>query len=309
MSTIRTEITNKVIRYLERKMPPWRRPWGAVNLAPQPAKVDTNIGLPTNCVTGKTYRGINVLLLNMTAQSRDYGARWWGTAKQWAKLGGKIKQAPGHILESDWGTTVYVFLPPRGNRFRGLLKRYKVYHLDQVSGEFDGWKPGRNLTDPQYELANRVVAATGAEIEYGGDRAIYYRPDPIELWPKHTGGDYIKCPHEVQFLAPHYFHGTRFHELCHWAEVRLGWRGSYEMGELVAELGGMFLAERVQIPPNDSWDNHAAYLGSWVEAMKADSSAIFLASAQASLTADHILSYYEGTYRLQVVGLTKETCR
>ncbi len=232
--------------------------------------------------------------MNMTAQSRDYGSRWWGTEKQWAKLGGKLKPAPGHIRESDWATTIYVYMPPRGNRFRGLTRRYKVYHLDQVEGPFQEWQVGRRVIDPQYELSDRVFDATGAKIKYGGEKAIYYRPDPIHMWPHHTSGDCIVCPHREQFIAPQYFHGTRLHELCHWAEVRVGWKGSYEMGELIAEMGGMFLGERVQIPPYESWENHTSYLDYWVRAMKSDSNVIFLASAQASTVADYVLSYYEG---------------
>jgi antirestriction protein ArdC len=239
------------------------------------------------------YRGINTLLLNMTSQARDYSSRWWGTERQWAKLGGKIKPAPNHIRESDWASTVYVYMPPKGNRFRGLTRRFKVYHLDQVEGPFEKWRPGVK-TDPQYDLSDRVAEATGALIIYGGDKAIYRRPQPMNSWPNHTEGDFIRCPERERFVAPQYFHGTRFHELCHWAEVRVGWDGSYEMGELIAEMGGMFLCERTGIPPYDTWENHTAYLSHWLKVLRGDNNAIFVASAQASIACDYVLSYFEG---------------
>ena len=63
------------------------------------------------------------------------------------------------------------------------------------------------------------------------------------------------------------------------------------MGELIAEMAACFLAAELDIPGGESLENHAAYLKSWLDAMRADSSFIFKASTQASKTTDFLLSF------------------
>ena len=90
------------------------------------------------------------------------------------------------------------------------------------------------------------------------------------------------------------FYETMFHELGHWSEVRLGWNHvdqGYAAGELVAELTGTYLATELGIPHCEELDNHAAYLGHWLSAMKGDSSFIFKAATHASKVTDFLLSF------------------
>ena len=62
------------------------------------------------------------------------------------------------------------------------------------------------------------------------------------------------------------------------------------MGELIAEIGGCFLANELGLPVSDQ-TNHVAYLQNWLQAMKNDPSFIFKASTQASKAADFILAF------------------
>ena len=55
------------------------------------------------------------------------------------------------------------------------------------------------------ESAERFVAATGAAIAHGGDRA-YYRP----------GEDRIQLPPPEQFRSSEGYYATALHELTHW---------------------------------------------------------------------------------------------
>ena len=47
-------VTDKIISYLEKGTPPWRKPWNA------------GYGLARNYATGHVYRGINMFMLNYT---------------------------------------------------------------------------------------------------------------------------------------------------------------------------------------------------------------------------------------------------
>ena len=82
-----------------------------------------------------------------------------------------------------------------------------------------------------------------------------------------------------------------FHELSHWSEHRLGWEGSYALGELRAELAAVFTMAALNIPDSGDLTNHAAYLGSWLEALENDPKFLFRAAAAASKSADYILSF------------------
>ena len=82
----------------------------------------------------------------------------------------------------------------------------------------------------------------------------------------------------------------------HWSECRLGWdrkAGGYALGELIAEMAACFLATELGVPQGESLENHAAYLRSWLDAMKGDPSFIFKAATQASKVTDFLLQFSE----------------
>ena len=99
--------------------------------------------------------------------------------------------------------------------------------------------------------------------------------------------------------APGY-HGTALHELAHWTghPTRLNratLNESYRFGdinyakeELRPELASVFLAAERGIPHDPA--QHAAYVGSWVKALKEDKNEIFRAAHDASAATDFLLS-------------------
>jgi antirestriction protein ArdC len=48
--------------------------------------------LPTNAVTGKPYRGVNILSLWVTALDRGYDSGEWATYKQWGATGCQVRK-------------------------------------------------------------------------------------------------------------------------------------------------------------------------------------------------------------------------
>ncbi len=63
---------------------------------------------------------------------------------------------------------------------------------------------------------------------------------------------------------------------------------------MVAELGAAFLCADLELTLQPRED-HAAYLASWLEVLKADSKAIFTAAAHAQKAADFIHKFSANT--------------
>lgn len=283
---IRTDITNQIITALESGFhPPWRKPWSS----------DRNAGMPKNVVSGDLYSGINPLLLGLASEKHHFKSRYFGTYKQWQELGGKVKRRPSHVPSGKWGTKIVfckAVTKKKNDRDEEetyiLLRTYTVFCIDQVEGEhLDYLRVGFNSDtcnseSDAYEEADILIAATEADIRYGGNQAFY---DLAE--------DYIQIPNRDQFSGSGYYE-TMFHEFVHWTESksRLDWNregNGYALGELIAEIGACYICSELNIPTND--ENHHAYLNGWLQKMKQDSSFIFKASSQASKAADYIMSF------------------
>jgi len=283
---IRSEITNKIIEALKQGLRPWSCPW----------RKDPNAGFPTNIDSKKQYRGINPFLLQITALCEGYDSRWWGTYDQWKNLGGQVRKG-------QHGTQVVFYktfdvddtTKPTGKRKVFILRTYTVFNLSQVDGDkLDKYRPApiteADTAAVSWEPAEKLIAATGAKIHYGGGQAFYNRPSPAGTFPNHTGGDFIMVPKQSQFIDPHEFFVVQFHELAHWSEIRLQWEDKYAMGELVAEITACYLAAETNIP-NNSLENHNRYLANWLTQMENDPKWIFQASSQASKVADFLRSF------------------
>lgn len=289
---IRQTITDQIVAALKdgTRLPPWKKPWR-----------DDNAGHPANVASKRRYTGVNPLLLEIAAHRHDLRSKWWATFRQWEELGGTVRKRPDHVPPGRWGTQI-VFCKPvtkksttdageeTEDRF-WVLRTYTVFNLDQVDGPFDRLRAGTAPT-PADEIQRRcghadaVIRATGADIRYGGGRAFY---DPA--------GDYIGMPHRHQFELPE-FYETLAHELVHWTEHpgRLNWdrteaQNSYAMGELIAEIGGCYMAGEMGLPTGENLSNHVAYLNHWLAGMGQDAGFIFRAAAQASRAVDYLLGF------------------
>ena len=95
-------------------------------------------------------------------------------------------------------------------------------------------------------------------------------------------------------------HATLAHELTHWTKhekrlardfgrKRFGDEG-YAMEELVAELGAAFVCADLALTPAPRAE-HAAYIPSWLKALKDDKRAILAAAAHAQRAADYLARF------------------
>ena len=149
----------------------------------------------------------------------------------------------------------------------------------------------------------RILLNSGAKITHDQRDGAFYRPstDSIHLPPKEAFKD-----------APGYY-GTALHELAHWTghASRLNrptLNESYRFGdlnyakeELRAELASVFIAAEVGIPHDPA--NHAAYVGSWIKALKEDKNEIFRAAHDASAATDFVLGLEREVSRAEALEI------
>ena len=292
-SQIREQITSQIVEHLKAgKLAPWRRPWS----------LDRNAGAPANVASKRSYRGINPLLLEVASMHHGFQSKWWATFNQWKEMGANVMRRPSHVPPGEWGTTIVFWKPvtkteqdANGNEQEEtyfLLKCFTVFCVDQVEGDhLDHLRVGHGQLESEevrhrFEQADEAIDATGADIRHGGNRAFY-----------NTEGDFVVLPHRHQFSVAEYYE-TAFHEMTHWTEhsSRLNWdrnepENTYALGELVAELGGCYVAGELGLPTADDLGNHASYLKSWLKEMQDDPRFIFRAAAQAAKASDYILSF------------------
>ena len=125
------------------------------------------------------------------------------------------------------------------------------------------------LFQPQNAVA--VLGAWSVPVSYGGERACYLP----QL-------DRIQLPERQAFHSAAGFYATWAHETIHSTghasrlkrelSGRMGSR-AYAREELVAELGAVLLGDRLEI--GSAVENHAAYLGHWIELLRETPQVLF----------------------------------
>ncbi len=284
---IHQHVTDTIIAQIEAGTPPWRKPWtGSTVGACLPVRHN-----------GEGYRGINVLMLWSVASERGYVSERWMTFNQAQQLGGTVKKGEkcarsvfyGTFEKKDDGQSDGGTEGESKARI-GFAKANNVFNADQIEGlpaeYYIHPNPARDLgteTDPALEA---FFGSTGADIVSTTDPRAYYRP----------ATDQVHMPPVATFTSAARFYGVLCHEICHWtgAEKRLdrikkfGNKAAYAFEELVAEIGACLLAVRLGVEPE--FDQSAAYIEGWLEALKSDKGLIFKAAAEAQKAVDFVLA-------------------
>jgi antirestriction protein ArdC len=278
-------VTDRIIAQLEKGIAPWQQPWASLGG-----------GMPVNVVSRKQYRGINVLLLWDAAADHGYQSNLWGTYRQWDVLGGHVNRGERATKIIFWNATSKATIDQatgeEKDEKRFFCKEYSVFNIDQCGGDaldrFRVARPAGEFMD--FGPAEEAIAATGADVKHGGNRAFF---DPIN--------DFVQLPIKAAFATPASYYSTALHELTHWTGhesrqnrinklARFGDQ-SYAAEELVGELGAAFLTATLGIPNERTLENATAYLANWLSVLKSDNRAIFTAATAASAAADYVLSF------------------
>ena len=196
-------VTDRIVGALEAGVAPWVQPWRI--------GIDT---LPMNAGTRRPYRGVNVVLLALQAQTRGYPLQRWITYLQALELGGQVRKG-------EMGTTVVfwklrkvnatVDVNPDENeadlheRVIPLLRAFTVFNVAQVDNLPDAITATAHPAWEPEGRAEELLLMSGASIRHGGALA-YYQPRTDE----------IHLPLRHAFPAADSYYATALHELTHW---------------------------------------------------------------------------------------------
>lgn len=275
---IYTRVTDRIIEQLSQGVKPWLKPWNAEHAAGRITRPLRHNGAP--------YNGINILMLWDSAMEQGFACPLWLTFKQAKELGGNVKKGEksspvvyastfNKKEEADDGREVEREIP--------FLKQYSVFNAEQCEGlpeHFTALKQELKTDIERIESADRFFQNSKAEIREGGNRACYVQ-----------GDDLIRMPRIETFDNAESHAATLAHELVHWTKHpsrldrdlgRKKWGDAgYAMEELVAEMGSAFLSADLNITP-EVREDHADYIGHWLEVLGNDKHAVFTAASMAS---------------------------
>ena len=280
------QVTDQIVASLEQGVRPWMKPWSAEHAAGRITRPLRANGIP--------YQGINVLVLWGESVVKGYSAPIWMTFRQALELNGHVRKGErGSIVvyaskitrtgtDAATGEETAETIP--------FLKSYTVFNVEQIEAlpaHFHAIAEPRLDPVQRIERAESFFAATRADIRNGGNMAYY-----------NSEADFVQMPPFETFRDAESYYASLAHECTHWTRHKsrldreLGRKkwgdAGYAMEELVAELGSAFLCADLDLTP-EIREDHAAYIGMWLDVLKNDKRAIFSAAAHAQKAADYLI--------------------
>lgn len=284
---IYTEVTYRIIAEMEQGIIPWEKPW-----------TGTSSGAIRH-IGGRPYSILNQMLLGKPGE--------YLTFDQAKKEGGSVKKGAKSKLVVFWKFIERTKTDTKGNVIldeNGLpksdsipyLKYYRVFHIDDCEGIQPKWdKEVHNDIHP-IEAAQQVldgyITREGIKLEHVKGNEAFYRP----------ATDEINLPLMEQFDTINGYYDTAFHESVHSTghPKRLNRQmasalapfGSedYSKEELVAEIGACGIMHELGLETEKTFRNNAAYIQSWLKALKNDKRMIVSAAGKAEKAIDRIFN-------------------
>jgi len=264
-------VTERILNKLESGVIPWKKTWTGTT------------EIPKNFVSKKEYRGINLWLLDTF-----YACPYYVSYKQCQDLGGQVKAG-------EKGQVVVFWLVKEDEedkkKKKFILRYYRVFNLEQTTLPIPVSAEPEEKPFDAIQRAEEIIKGykTCPPVVFGGDRACY----SIDL-------DKIKMPKKDSFTGNNEFYSTFFHELTHSTghkdrlnreEINgFNMKGDtdYSKEELTAEMGAGFLCQHAGI--DNTLDNSASYIASWLKQLQNDKKMIFSAASKAQKAVDYILN-------------------
>jgi antirestriction protein ArdC len=255
-------------------------------------------GAYRNAVSGKAYRGINVLMAGLLGQ----GDSVFATFNQWQKLCGlEGKESP--LKEDAKGRGVpicYFKMMDKTDRETGevtgaypFMRYSTVFGVSQVREDVLPEKFKIHEVEPvltpliENLIIEQYIEDTDAIINRDGNKACYYPSrDTIEMPALNLWNDmdqyYPVLLHELT-------HWTKHESRCNRKQCKKWGDRDYAFEELIAELGSAFQCRTLGLH-TEVRDDHSAYISAWLKAMKGDNTYIFDAAKLAQEAVDYIES-------------------
>ena len=260
-----TSITERIMELLEAGTIPWRKPWASQS--------------PRNLSSGKPYQGINTMLLG----AAPFHSPYWLSYQQARERGGYVRKG-----EKGWPITFWRFVEKDEDTRYGVLRHWTVFNCEQCE-DVDYPNPQPKATAERIAAADALLInmPNRPPIYHGGDRAFY-----------HPSTDSVHLPALASFDPVESYYSVAFHELTHSTghpsrldrpDTMKPSFGShaYSKEELIAEMGAAMLCGICGISPA-TVENSAAYIQTWLKALKDDKRLVIVAASAAQKAADYI---------------------
>lgn len=294
------EFASKVLNTIEEGTAPWQKPWDAGKL----------FELPKNHITGKEYRGANLL----TTLSSGYNDPRWLSYNQAIELG-------GHVRKNENGTAGFFFSPTRLEKEldekgkpvldgsgkaalteidKPVFNTFTIFNGSQIKG-LEKYNESTPSWEPE-EKAENILAASGVKIVESQLDEAFYRPKT------HT----IETPAKAQFHSKSKYYSAMFHELAHATknESMLGREAEYSSDagkakeELRAEISAWMICSQIGIGYEPkAIENNENYVAVWLSALDKKDRAYELGKAMND--AEQISEYILGLDPEKIIQQTK----
>lgn len=301
LSKVREELAQTFLGALNQGQLPWRKCWSQA--------------LPVNAVTGKTYHGINTLMLSWYADRRGYTDTRWCTYNQAQDKGWQVRKGSKGVKVEYWAcydtrekkllswddVRQKLKADPDYEKYLQLRCRtYTVFNGEQIDGIPEPEQ--RPSTDIGTLRAGRDTLVRNMGIGYTeqGIRA-YYSP----------GMDTVTLPPEATFDDTYSYMATFLHECGHATghpsrlnrDMTGGFGSeSYAREELRAEIASAFTAQSLGLQLSDEQlqyqtEQHTAYIQAWAGILKDAPDELFRAIKDAEAISDYLIE--KGEFQME----------
>lgn len=281
-------ITSKFLEKITKeKLLPWQKSWLTIHAR--------------NIISGKPYRGINVLITSFFG--KDSAFLTYNQAQEHG----------GHVSKGCKALPV-VFYKPLDKRDKEgkpvlnskgepekipLLRYYNVFNLCDIEAN-DAPEDQKKLASLKEkaqkdikqidfipdQMAERLIQSIKIPITHGGNRACYT-----------PATDRINLPAKEAFSSIEAYYCTCFHEIGHSLAKHVGHElkdysadiGARSSEELVAEIFANFCLSYCGLDSGKAFDNSAAYLNSWLSFLGNEPKQLISASGKAQKRFDLLL--------------------
>jgi len=270
-------ITDRIIAKLEAGTIPWKHY----------TTIKASEGAPRNYCSGRQDNGINYFLLGMMGYSSPH----WMTFSQAKSEGGMVRKGEKSMPIVYWNFSEREDKETGEKKSIPFLKHFNVFNAEQVDG-IDARIPepsGGRETNAN-ALADQIIAdmPNRPVIKTGEFASASYSPS----------GDTVRMTEQKLCVSDSAYYSTLLHELIHStghpSRLNRAFGNSfgssgYSREELIAEMGACFLCSEVGIA-QETEDNSASYIASWIKVLKGDPKAVVAAAGKAQKAANFILN-------------------
>ena len=301
VETKRKAMVDQLLVFIESNPTAWEAGWYKVG------------GAPRNGKTGKNYNGLNALWLYLLAENKGYADPRWVTYQQAKDLKASVKagEKSSNVFYWSWydkktkkpfdEETVKDMSKDERQKYldenvRPVLKYYQVFNASQCNNfpKLDAEQQEMPADERARQNAKieSIIANSAAPVYYDGGNRAYYSPRQ----------DSIHLPEINRFHTMQDYYATALHEIAHSTghESRLSRKmigafgtSEYAKEELRAELASVFMQLDYDISVEGKhFENHAAYLQSWLKSVRDDQKEFFAAVTDAEKISQYVGEHY-----------------